>query len=126
MGSILLNIIRGRSSRYKNLRLLFYVTGKFFYDQYVCYRFGVQKKRFAKNSGLREPRNLLFSYALTVTKRQFGGFYCSYVTVNAVLNKKFFGSQSSKLFIFSDSLNIMYNSNFGLKNLPGHFIDIGR
>ena len=56
----------------KEFKVIIFVTRKFFYDQNVCYRFGVQKKRFAKNSELREPRNLLFSYALTVTKRQFG------------------------------------------------------
>ena len=45
--------------------------------------------------------------ALKVPKLQFGGFYCSFGTVDAVLNRKSIGSQSSKfieLGIFLDLL----------------------
>ena len=49
----------------------------------------------AKNASffLRAP---LCSIALTVPKLKFGGFYCSFETVDAVLINKFLGSQSLK------------------------------
>ena len=75
------------------------------------------KKYFAKNLDLCQPRNLLFDTALTVTKLQFGGFYCSFVTVNAVLSTKFFGSQISKFLV---------KYFFGLKyNLQDTYVNIG-
>ena len=53
---------------------------------------------FAKNLELCEPKNMLFSTALTVTKLQKNPPNCSFVTVNAVLNNIFLDWQSSKVF----------------------------
>ena len=71
------------------LSVSFYKTNIFAVD----YTKVSPKKYFAKNLELCDPRNLLFSSSSTVPKLQFGGFYCSFGTVDEVLNNKFLGSQ---------------------------------